>query len=205
MEMYPRVITTLKRMTDKDAELSKELKDCIKEANWTPPGWEKPISTFEDFYRYLDQLMNSTPLESTFDNLFHGIYHIISQNDNQLQNNPKFFVFREWLALFTEQYGCFMNTPKSANNLYSFISNKTFALDDFQIPFGGFNSFNAFFSRYIKPGKRPIGAKTHPYEHPSEGHPVGPNPPDEDIRLIHENMCDDRIITVPADSVYEGC
>lgn len=54
MEMYSRIITTLKTMVNNDDELKKELKDCIHEANWTPPGWHKSVATFEEFYRYLD-------------------------------------------------------------------------------------------------------------------------------------------------------
>lgn len=148
--------------------------------------------------------MNSTPVESTFDNMFHGLYYIISKKGNALQTSPNYRAFQEWMALFAEQYGSFMNTPKSANNLYSFIHDKTFQMEDFQIPPGGFNSFNTFFCRYIKPGKRPVGTKTHPYTPPSEGHPLCPNPY-EDPDQIHKNMCDDNIIVVPADSVYKGC
>jgi phosphatidylserine decarboxylase len=96
-----------------------------------------------------------------------------------------------------------MNTAESANNLYSFIKDKTFQIEDFQVHPGGFNCFNSFFSRYIKPGKRPIGTKTHPYIPPSSGNPV-PSTPDIDKEKIHQNMADDKVITVPADSVFKG-
>lgn len=204
MEMYPRIIVTLNKMIDNNEDLKLELKKCITTASWVPPGWKKPIYSFDEFYKYLNQLMNTTPVESTFDNLFHGIFYIISQDDNKLQKDLKFIVFQEWIVLFTEQYGSFMNSSTSANNLYSFTNDKTFEIDQFQIPPGGFNSFNTFFSRYIKPGKRPIGTKTKAYEPPSEGNPVLPNP-SEDKDLIHKNMCDDNVIIVPADSVYKGC
>lgn len=203
MIMSHRIIITLSSKVEKNKDLKRQLEACILLANWTPPEVDNPISTLDDFYQYLNKLINTTPVESTFDNLFHGLFYIISQDDNKLQRSNEFTDFQEWLVLFIEQYGCYMNTPESANNLYSFTSNKTFRIEDFQIPPAGFNSFNSFFCRRIKPGKRPIGTMTHPYPPPAEGYPVFPNP-NEDMNLVHQNMCDDNIVTVPADSVYKG-
>lgn len=204
MKWCHRIVISLEALVEKDKDLKWELKQCIDKAGWRPPGWDHAIADFPDLYAYLDQFMETTPVESTFSNLFHGIYFIISQKGSALQTSPKFSAFQEWLVLFTEQYGSFMNTAKSAANLYSFTSDKTFEMENFEVPPGGFNSFNTFFSRHIKPGKRPIGTKTHPYDPPSEGHPVGPNP-EEDFDRVHENMSEDAVITVPADSVYKGC
>lgn len=204
MLMSHRIILTLEAMVERDETLKWALGNCITDANWQPPGWDFAISSLDDFYVYLNQLIVTTPAESTFSNLFHGIYFIISQQENILQKDPRFTGFQQWLVLFTEQYGSFMNTPKSANNLDSFTHDPAFEIDLFQVPPGGFNSFNTFFCRYIKPGKRPIGTKTYPYDPPSETRPLGPNP-DEDENLIHQRMCDDTVITMPADSVYKGC
>jgi phosphatidylserine decarboxylase len=203
MIMSHRIIITLKTKVQHDIALKKELEACIYAANWTPPEKRHPISTLDDFYVYLNVLINTTPVDYSFDNLFHGLFYIISQKDNTLQKLPKFKEFQEWLVLFIEQYGCYMNTPESANGLHSFTHDKTFRIEDFLIPPGGFNCFNSFFARRIKPGKRPIGTKTYPYEPPSEGHPLPPAPHEDPIS-IHEKMCDDSIVTVPADSVYKG-
>lgn len=202
--MRNRIVVTLKAIVANDESLKEELEACIVEADWTPPGWDKPISTLDDFYKYLNQLLDSTPVDATFDNFFHGLFYIISQRGNRLQKDKKFIEFQGWLAVFIEVYGSFMNTAESANNLYSFLHDETFTMDNFEIIPGGFNCFNTFFSRHIKPGKRPIGTQTLPYEPPSEGNPLPPNPL-EAQSLIHKNMCDDKVITVPADSVYKGC
>ncbi len=202
--MFNRIIVNLKNKVDHDKALEKQLQACIVDADWSPPGWgKKSIADLKDFYIYLNQLMDSTPVDASFDNLFHGLYYIISQQDNALQKLAKFSEFQEWLAIFVEVYGSLMNSSESANNLYSFTHDKTFSIEDFSIPPGGFNTFNTFFSRYIKPGKRPIGAPTFPYESPSAGNPLAGNPP-MDHDTVHKNMCDDRVITVPADSVYQG-
>ncbi len=204
MFAHNRIILTLVKVVDNNAALKDELEHCIQLAIWTPPNWKAPILTLSSFYNYLNELMNTTPVESTFDNLFHGVFYIISQDDNKLQQDDAYMDFQKWLGVFIEVYGSFMNMPKSANNLYSFMNDKTFAIQDFEISPGGFNCFNSFFSRHIKAGKRPVGTVTLPYTPPSEGHPVDKNP-SESTTLIHQNMCDDKVITVPADSVFKGC
>ncbi len=207
MIMSHRIIITLRNKVEKDDALKRELEACILIANWTPPlpDWKHPIATLDDFYKYLNEFIGATPLDSNFDNLFHGLFYIISQDDNKLQVSKEFSGFQEWLVLFIEIYGSYMNTPESGNSLYSFTNDKTFSINNFMIPPGGFNSFNSFFARHIKSGKRPIGTKTKPFDPPSENNPVPETEiKPEDLPLIHKNMCDDDIVTVPADSVYKG-
>ncbi|MDY6855855.1 MAG: phosphatidylserine decarboxylase [Thermodesulfobacteriota bacterium] len=149
--------------------------------------------------------MKTTPADKDFNDLFHELYFVVSQDNNALQVNKDYSKFQEWMAVFVEVYGSFLNTPQSANNLSSFANDNTFEIDLFTVPPGGFNSFNTFFCRHIRPGKRPIGTITRPYIPPSPGHPVGPSPdPEEDIKNIHENMNSDTVILVPADSVFKG-
>ncbi len=209
METYPRIITALQDMVDNDEKLKAELMRCIDQAyaQWekqdNPPQWAL-IKTLDQFYAYLDRLMLSTPADSDFDDLFHELYFIISQDNNALQTKKEFATFQEWLAVFVEVYGSFLNTPQSANKLYSFTHDKTFEIGLFTIPPGGFNSFNTFFCRYIRPGERPIGTDTYAFDPPSAGNPV-PESPKTDPDTIHKNMADDSVIVVPADSVYKGC
>ncbi|NJL27155.1 MAG: phosphatidylserine decarboxylase [Thermoanaerobaculia bacterium] len=203
MNLKNRIVTNLRRRVESDDSLKAELERCIASAAWTPPGWSAPISDLGGLYTHLDQLLGTTPVDATFDNLFHGLYYIVSQDDNALQRDKRFVGFQRWLEVFVEVYGSMMNTAESANGLDSFLTDKTFEIENFLVDPGGFGCFNAFFSRRIKPGKRPIGAATLAYDPPTEGHPIGPNPP-EDPAAIHKNMCDDQVIVVPADSVYKG-
>jgi len=208
MKTYPRIIASLKSMADSDPALKSELELCIIQSfeQWKKqpnhPDWAL-FKTLSGFYSYLDLLINTTPADSDFDVLFHELFFVISQNDNALQQSEEFSGFQEWLVLFVEVYGSFLNTAQSANNVYSITHDKTFEIDLFAIPPGGFNSFNTFFSRYIRPGERPIGSKTYPYNPPSAGNPVGPSPK-EDGNAIFKNMADDQVVVVPADSVYRG-
>lgn len=201
MSNMTSIVLRLRNMIDTNETFKVELEKCITDASWTPPYRDTALSNLDDFYEYLDKFLTTTPVDSTFSDLFHGLYFIVSQRDNKFQKDPSFSDFKNWMVLFAQQYGTFLDTPKSANDLESFLEDRGFVIENFAVPPGGFNTFNTFFCRYIRPGKRPIGAKTFPYENSSAGLP--PNP-QEDPNDIHKNMSDDNVITVPADSVYRG-
>ncbi|MFH1453536.1 MAG: phosphatidylserine decarboxylase [Armatimonadota bacterium] len=195
------IVLRLRNMVDANEAYKIELEKCITDANWTPPYRDTPISNLDGFYEYLDKMLVTTPVDATFSDLFHGLYFIISQRGNKFQKDPKFADFKNWMIIYAQQYGAFLNSPQSANDLQSFIDDKGFVIENFMVPPGGFNNFNTFFCRHIKPGKRPIGAKTLAYENAATG--LAPNPK-EDPNEIHKNMADDKVITVPADSVFRG-
>ena len=195
------VVARLRTILDDDPNAKAEVQSCILAAEWTPPYRDTPLANLDDLYEYLTRLLITTPTQGQFSDLFHGIYYIISQRGNQIQNDPQYARVQTWLIVYSELYGSFLNTPRSANDLDSFLSDPGFRIENFHIPPGGFNNWNTFFSRFVRSGKRPIGAKTMAYDNPSTG--LAPNP-EEDTEEIHKNMCDDRVITVPADSVFQG-
>ncbi|MAT61655.1 MAG: hypothetical protein CMH41_08455 [Micrococcales bacterium] len=195
------IVARLKTMLDKDPDAKAELSACVVEADWTPPYRDTALANLHDLYEYLTKLLITTPTQGQFDNLFHGVYYIISQRGNQIQNNPKYGHIQTWLIVYSELYGSYLNTPGSANDMDSFLNDTGFRIENFHIPPGGFSNWNTFFSRFMRSGKRPIGAKTMAYDNPTTG--LAPNPK-EDTDEIHKNMCDDQVITVPADSVFQG-
>ena len=195
------IVMRLQDIINANETYSVELKKCITSANWTPPYKDTAITNLEDFYEYLNKMLVTTPVDETFSDLFHGLYFIISQEDNKIQKDPNFADFKNWMVIYIQQYGAFLNSSQSANDLQSFVDDKGFVIENFVIPPGGYNTFNSFFCRHIKPGKRPIGTKTLAYENTSAA--LNPNPK-EDSNEIHKNMADDKVITVPADSVFKG-
>ncbi|NQU37980.1 MAG: phosphatidylserine decarboxylase, partial [Actinobacteria bacterium] len=201
MSQLVSIVARLRDLIDDDPAAKSELEACISAADWTPPYRDTPISDTEGFYEYLNTLLHTTPSDATFSDMFHGLYFIVSQLGNKFQTEASFAKIKDWMVLLAEQYGSFLNTPQSANDLSTFLNDPAFVIDNFEIPPGGFNNWNSFFCRHIRPGKRPIGAKTLAYENSSSG--LAPNP-DEDRNEIHKNMADDNVITVPADSVFEG-
>ena len=212
MLMKQRIVADLERRVAADPDnLGRKLLDCMKEVhgkwNWNPPDWQGTFETLDDFYRFLSTFDSSTPADETFGDMFHGLYFVASQQDGVLQTEEQYRGFQEWMALFVEHYGSYLDTAGSANNLSSFLDDPRFAMEQFQIPPGGFNSFNTFFCRFLKPGKRPIGTVTWPYHPPTAtappqpAEPLPPFSPDE----VHRRMADDGVFTVPADSVFQVC
>ena len=201
MNNMTSIVLRLQDMINTKQSYKTELTKCITAANWTPPYRDTPISNLDDFYEYLNKMLVTTPVDATFSDLFHGLYFIISQENNKIQKDPNFSDLKNWMIIYIQQYGAFLNSSQSANDLQSFIDDKAFVIENFVVPPGGYNSFNSFFCRNIKPGKRPIGTKTLAYESTSAG--LAPNP-EEDTNEIHKNMANDKVITVPADSVFRG-
>ena len=83
----------------------------------------------------------------------------------------------QWLVDYAQDIGKFHNTRASltAESLQTFRDCEAYAVQDYVEPEGGWNTFNEFFAREIKPGLRPI-----------------------------DHFDDDRVIVSPADSVFDG-
>ena len=140
------IVLRLKNMIEIKEEYKTELEKCIAEANWMPPYKDTPVSNLDDFYEYLDKMLVTTPIDATFSDLFHGLYFIISQRGNKFQKDENFTDLKNWMLLYVQQFGAFLNSSQSANDLQSFLDDKAFVIENFVIQPGGFNNFNTFFS-----------------------------------------------------------
>ena len=74
-----------------------------------------------------------------------------------------------------EAWGQFLDTPASASGISSFAARPNYNISDYFMGPSGWLTFNQFFAREVKPGKRPI-AEPH----------------------------NDRVIVSPADATFEG-
>jgi phosphatidylserine decarboxylase precursor len=102
--------------------------------------------------------------------------------------------FTDWMVLFANEWGCFLNSPESIDDktLQSFIEDPEFKMFQYLMPPGaytprdedsklkpnnpsGWKTFNQFFAREINPGMRPVAG-----------------------------MFDDNIIVSPADSTFKA-
>ncbi|KAL2882018.1 hypothetical protein SGCOL_002758 [Colletotrichum sp. CLE4] len=82
-----------------------------------------------------------------------------------------------WIVVYAQLVGQFQDTPASItpSSLKSFKNSPPYRFHEADIPKGGFRTFNAFFTRRLKPGLRPISS------------------PD-----------DDRVVVYPADCTYDN-
>jgi len=132
------------------------------------------LESTELFLAYLDDLLTSVPTRlETGPPRGLKIYYIIDQAPGDRLNRDE--RFDAWLKKYVKTRGEFLNTPASAAGIPSYAARPNYHIDDYFIGPSGWLTFNQFFAREIKPGKRPITAP-----------------------------CDDRVIVSPADSVFAG-
>jgi phosphatidylserine decarboxylase len=55
-----------------------------------------------------------------------------------------------------EAWGQFLDTPASASGIPSFVARPNYNIGDYFVAPSGWLTFNQFFAREVKPGKRPI-------------------------------------------------
>ena len=101
------------------------------------------------------------------------LYYIINHAPQDRLNHDQSFI--AWMKKYMEARGHFMDTPASAAKISSYRALPSWRIDDYIADPSGWMTFNQFFAREVKPGKRPIA-----------------------------EPCNDKVIVSPADSVLEG-
>ena len=62
----------------------------------------------------------------------------------------------QWIVDFAKAWGSFLDTPASAARVESFRTDPLFRWDDYMPPPSGYLTFNQFFARHVKPGRRRV-------------------------------------------------
>lgn len=133
----------------------------------------KDIQDMDSFLAYLDDLITLIPTEREVVPECLKFYYIINQAPGDLLNRDP--DFNAWMKRLVQAWGAFLDTPESAGGIETFLSASNYRIDDyFQGP-SGWQTFNQFFAREVKPGRRPVA----------------------DPR-------DDKVIVSAADAVYMG-
>ncbi len=84
-------------------------------------------------------------------------------------------MFQQWTLKFIKDWGNFLDTTESAEGLETLYTDPIYQIDDYFRGPSGWLTFNQFFARQVRPGKRPI-----------------------------DGLCDDSVIVSAADSVFHG-
>jgi phosphatidylserine decarboxylase len=144
-----------------------DLEAAIRSASL--PGFEST----EAFLTQLDDLLTSLPSQpETLPKALGYLYVINQAPDDRLNHDEN---FTAWRRKYAHALGQFMDTPASAAGIATFAARPNYHMADYVVAPSGWLTFNQFFAREIKPGKRPIAAP-----------------------------CDDKVIVSPADSVFAG-
>lgn len=161
------VVVELIEVLDANADLREALTAAIDSAS------VEGIEDLTDFYSYVDELVTWIPVEREIVPRVLSLHYVVNHAPGDALNEDR--TFSDWMGRVAEVWGAFLDTPASAAGIETFASSPEYNVDDFFPGPSGWQTFNQFFAREIKPGKRPIAA---PW--------------------------DDAVIVSPADAVFMG-
>jgi phosphatidylserine decarboxylase precursor len=145
-------------------ELKEALEESIEKAE------SKIILTLVDYLEFLDGMLEEIP---TNRNTGKGVLFYYCINHSPVLQEDD--LFQEWVGKFAEDLGSFLDTPESAKGIETFLDVPYYNLSDYFVGPSGWLTFNQFFAREVKPGKRPIA-----------------------------ELCNDSVIVSPADARFQG-
>lgn len=181
---HKAITCELIKLVKQNPKIGTMLEASIAEAKKKNPDKKtNPVQNLAEYYNFIDTsselipraMLNNTA-NLTRDNILQSIcyfYFLIDQPLAQLKNKGLFKntmqyypPFSSWLKNFAKTWGTFLSTKKSWNKkIYQeFYNNPGFGLrKGWYEPAANWNTFNRFFSRYLKaPGVRPIASPDNP-------------------------------------------
>lgn len=164
---YEPVVVELIALLETRPDLHDALNQAIQAAG------VRSIGSLDALYAYVDELVTWVPVEREASPKVLSLHYVINQAPNDVLNRDP--AFSDWMGRVAEAWGQFLDTPASAAGIESFASLPDYNVDDYIVGPSGWQTFNQFFAREIKPGKRPI-----------------------------DDPHDDAIIVSPADAIYMG-
>lgn len=114
------------------------------------------VGSLEGFYEYLDELVTWVPDERVVIPRVLNVHYIVNRAPADALNEDP--AFSEWLSGVARAWGAFLDSPASAPGIASFVANPDYHVEDFAEGPSGWQTFNQFFARQMRPGKRPIAA-----------------------------------------------
>ena len=132
------------------------------------------IRTLDDYLNFIDEMVGWAPRESGDSRLVHDklveFYFVLDQPALRLLQSPiasggasqALTPLSQWIVDFAKAWGCYLDEGESAKHIDSFRTNPAFCWDDYMPPPSGYRTFNQFFARHVKPGRRPIASLNDP-------------------------------------------
>jgi phosphatidylserine decarboxylase len=160
------VVNELKTLLDnKRPDLKNTLIKLINASAKSKQSYWYKHNSLEEFYKFMDTWRTYTPNNiakaQDYSERFKSLYRKKDiKNKTYYVDDGINFVrdkdFTDWMQKFVHERGVFMDSNESAAVANKWINNGTIDMSSYQIPEGGFVSFNDFFTRKLKSGARPI-------------------------------------------------
>ncbi len=149
---YAPVVKELQRIVESNDDIRLGLEEALKEQGKESFWYNKKI---EDVFNFFDDwlvFLPTTDNPEKYSYIFNEIY-IRNQTARMLLRQP---LFVDWFKKFVIARGNFMDSEQSAEVVKAWVEDQNVNIGEYEVPSGGFKSFNDFFTRKIKPGSRPI-------------------------------------------------
>lgn len=151
------VVEELKTLLDeKRPDLKSSLIKLIDASAKDKKSYWHRHNSLEEFYRFLDVWRTYTPDRianaQDYSELFKSLYRKKDEGIRFLRDRD----VMDWMQKFVRERGVFMDGRESAAVANQWVRDGAIDMRSYQIPAGGFASFNDFFTRKLKPGARPI-------------------------------------------------
>jgi phosphatidylserine decarboxylase precursor len=166
-DAYEPVITEFLELLDSRPDLQDSVAAAIHIADL------RDIRDMDAFVDYLDDLVTLVPTEREVVPECLKFYYIINQAPGDALNGDE--QFNAWMKHLVQAWGSFLDTPASAAGIDTFLAAKNYNIDDYIQGPSGWQTFNQFFAREVKSGKRPVAEPRN-----------------------------DRVVVSPADAVFMG-
>lgn len=167
MTEYQPIVEELIALLKSRPDLADALKESICKAGCPD------VVTLPQYYDFLNEMVTLIPTDRNLNPVLLKFYYLIDLSpDDVLQADAS---FQRWTRKFAKDWGAFLDTTESAKEIKGFFSNPSYHIEDYYVGPSGWLTFNQFFARQIRPGKRPV-----------------------------DGLCDDSVIVSPADSVFQG-
>ena len=167
MTEHQPIVEELIALLKSRPDLADALKESIRKAD------RSDIVTLPQYYDFLNEMVTLIPTDRNLNPVILKFYYLIDLSPGHvLQADAS---FQRWTRKFAEDWGAFLDTTESAQGIKGFFSDPSYHIGDYYVAPSGWLTFNQFFARQVRPGKRPV-----------------------------DGLCDDSVIVSPADSVFQG-
>ena len=112
------------------------------------------IDNIDEFIAYLDYLVTLVPTEREVVPECLKFYYIVNQAPGDALNKDA--QFNAWMKDLVQAWGTFLDTPASAAGIETFRAATNYNMDDYIQGPSGWQTFNQFFAREVKSGRRPV-------------------------------------------------
>lgn len=189
VDKHTAIVQDFVDILDSDPSLRDQIVDVLNQQEETSFWYGQTVEYMYDFF---DEWLVFLPTPADARRYMDAFYEFTDSTDGRaaVLEEP----FRNWLYAFMMARGQFMDSEASVDVIPWWTSDPDMHIEDYIIPADGFQSFNDFFIRHIKPEVRPIAA-------PSDN-AILTSPADSTVMKIADPLTMESTIEVKGDSLH---